>query len=247
MSKTAIVIQCYNEYSRLKSDSFLSFLTTHADFTIFFVDDGSTDNTLSALNEIRMQNVDQIKVLSISVNKGKAESVRYGMLEALKENQYEYIAFLDADLSAPFSEIEKMLNYAKEGGKKALFGSRVKRMGANIDRTPLRHFIGRFFSTLIGWTIQLPFYDTQCGAKIFHTSLVNISFETPFITKWLFDVEIIMRLKSKLSSVELNDQLAEYPLSVWKEVKGSKLSWRDLYRIPIDLLKIRLSLTSESR
>jgi hypothetical protein len=113
-------------------------------------------------------------------------------------------------------------------------------MGANIGRSPLRHLIGRFFATLIGWTIQLPFYDTQCGAKIFHHSALNKILKQPFITKWLFDVEIIMRLKSIYGSNEINKLLSEYPISEWIEVGGSKLGLKDIYRIPFDLLRITL-------
>jgi hypothetical protein len=153
---------------------------------------------------------------------------------------FEYIGFLDADLSVSFDEFQRMLVYSKIENKKIVFGSRVKRMGAKIERSPIRHVVGRVFATLIAWTIKFPFYDTQCGAKVFHVSVIETITQSSFITKWLFDVEIIIRLKQFLGEEGMYNSLIEYPLFGWTEVKGSKLNWKDFYKIPIDLVRIRI-------
>ena len=244
MSKTAIIIPCYNEFERLKPPVFLFFLKAHLQYSIFFVDDGSSDKTLSMLNSMKNENAGCIHVIVNEKNIGKAESVRKAMLEAFNTGTYEYVAFMDADLSTPLDEMNKLVINSITENKKAVFGSRLKRMGADIDRTPLRHIVGRFFATLIAWTTGLPFYDTQCGAKVFQRAVVSEICKEPFMTRWLFDVEIIIRLK-KLLGEEIYKTVSEYPLSIWKEVKGSKLNWKDLYRIPFDLLRIRLYYRSQ--
>ena len=86
--------------------------------------------------------------------------------------------------------------------------------------------VGRFFATLIGWTIKIPFYDTQCGAKVFSSDVVPTIISTPFVSRWLFDVEIILRLKQLLGK-EVTSLLYEYPISEWNDVKGSKITWKD--------------------
>ncbi|MFC1566983.1 hypothetical protein ACFL4A_03985 [bacterium] len=104
-------------------------------------------------------------------------------------------------------------------------------MGSNIVRTYKRHILGRFFATLIGFTFKLKSYDTQCGAKLFHKSVINIVFMEPFISKWIFDIEIILRLKKY--------NVIEYPLLAWKDVKGSKLHLiRDFSIIIRDIIKL---------
>lgn len=239
MSETAIIIPCFNESNRLNEALVLSFLATNNNFCIFFVDDGSTDNTYQTLTSLKAKNTTQITLLKNEKNLGKGESVRKGMLAAYNTNKFNQIGFLDADLSTPLTEFVVLTDFLNQHNKSAVFGSRLKRVGATIERSSLRHFVGRIFATLISWTIKIPFYDTQCGAKVFKAEIIDKITSTPYVSRWLFDVEIILRLKQFLEK-EINAQLYEYPINEWKEVEGSKITWKDSFKIPFELLKIRM-------
>ena len=57
--------------------------------------------------------------------------------------------------------------------------------------------------------------------------IIDSTFHTKFLTKWLFDVEIFMRVK-KIYGVETSKTLlCEKPLNRWVHMDGSKLSFRD--------------------
>jgi hypothetical protein len=119
-------------------------------------------------------------------------------------------------------------------------------MGSKIERKTSRHLIGRFFATLFSLTLQMPFYDTQCGAKIFSRNIARTAFLSSFISNWLFDVEIFIRMKKHYGSINAQSKILEYPLAVWIEKGQSKISLKDFIKIPIDLIRIIFHYKSNS-
>jgi hypothetical protein len=70
-------------------------------------------------------------------------------------------------------------------------------------------------------------------------------FSTPFLSRWIFDVEILARfIKSK--HVEFLPKpealLYELPLPSWDDVGGSKVRARDFVAALFDLVRIYRSL-----
>ena len=82
------------------------------------------------------------------------------------------------------------------------------------------------------------FKDTQCGAKIFKRESLHIAFDRKFITRWIFDVEIFMRMKLHYGSSKAQSLICEQPLKRWIHADGSKLSMKDSLKIGIQLAKI---------
>ena len=164
--QAGIIIPCYNEERRFSSDAFRQFAEQHRDVCLVFVNDGSTDRTLNALKSIEQECVN-VEVLSLSENQGKAEAVRFGMNHGITKG-LPYLGFWDADLSTPLNEVQHFLHKLKRNPNlQAILGSQVRMLGTNIQRRALRHFVGRFYATLISIVLQLPIYDSQCGAKLF--------------------------------------------------------------------------------
>lgn len=228
--KICLVIPCYNEKARLPLHQFKKYLPENIHF--LFVDDGSKDQTAEMLTDF-FQAHPQIQILKLNKNKGKAEAVRAGMQQAALGN-YEWIGFWDADLATPLSEVKHMLQYAAlfYPDAESIWCSRVLRLGSKIHRSPLRHYVGRAFATTIDLMLGLRPYDSQCGAKLFKSNIIQQSFAEPFISRWAFDVELLMRLQ--------NQRVIEYPVQIWTDVPGSKVKiWKDLFRVAKDLLLIR--------
>ncbi len=240
MPKTVIVIPCYQEEARLDPEAF-DLLCGH-DISVLLVDDGSCDGTLALLRRIEARAPDKISVLSLSPNRGKAEAVRLGMVEALARGASQ-VGFADADLATPASELVRLVRALEDSpALTAVMGSRIARAGAHIDRKHSRHYLGRVFSTLASLVLAHPFYDTQCGAKVFRAgAAICEAVASPFSSRWAFDVELIGRLLTGPDPVPFAAFL-ELPLVDWHDVGGSKLNAIDKLRSTYELGKIARAL-----
>jgi len=232
MQTCCIIIPCYNESKRINTFEFLSFVEKNPEYYLLFVNDGSVDNTLDVLEELRKKNISGIHILNNNKNQGKANSVRNGMFHALLNCKSTYLAFLDADLATPLNEIKQMVSVLnKHEHFDIAIGSRIRRLGANIQRSGIRHYLGRIFVTYTNIMLKINAYDSQCGAKVFRNSTITPIFETPFVSNWFFDIEIILRSDK--------NRIIEIPIENWSEVNGSKLKIRDFMNAPFEILRIR--------
>ena len=66
---------------------------------ILVVNDGSTDNTQEILEIL------DVSFITLNKNMGKG----YAMKKAIKEMEYDYIAFVDGDLGSSSRELEKLI------------------------------------------------------------------------------------------------------------------------------------------
>lgn len=233
-----IVIPCYNEENRLLSKDFKDFVKTNLNYHLCFVNDGSTDNTLQALNELCKGNQNNMSIYNCKKNGGKAEAVRLGMLNLAKQEQFDYIGFLDADLSTDFSDFTRLVETIKNSEFKIVSGSRIDRMGADITKQSARKIISSIINFTIRKTLGMEFRDTQCGAKIMTREIIEKTFQKKFITKWLFDVEIFMRMKKIYGTENAKKVICELPLKRWIHMDGSKLSFKDSFKIAFQIGKI---------
>jgi glycosyltransferase involved in cell wall biosynthesis len=232
-TRAVIVVPCFNEARRLRSEAFTEFAARHADIGFLFVNDGSSDETLPLLQRLAAGAPGSVEVLDLPVNRGKAEAVRQGVQAALRFEP-AYVGFWDADLATPLAEIPELIAVMqRDPAVEMVFGSRVRLMGRTIERLAWRHYAGRVFATVVSLLLRLAIYDTQCGAKLFRvTPDVVALFERPFLSRWIFDVEIIARRLHALRGPDgpsPESLIVEYPLREWRDRPGSKL-------VPLDFV-----------
>ena len=233
-----VVIPCYNEEERLLSKEFTDFVDTHSGYHLCFVNDGSKDNTLEVLYDLQKGREDYITVYNCEKNGGKAEAVRQGMLHMAKYDDLDYIGFLDADLSTDLSDFDDLTDTIETTDFKIVSGSRISRMGANITKESARKIISLTINFIIRKILGMEFKDTQCGAKIMEKEIIDVAFQEKFLTRWLFDVEIFMRMKKHFGANEAQHFICEQPLKRWIHADGSKLSMKDSVKIVFQLAQI---------
>jgi dolichyl-phosphate beta-glucosyltransferase len=239
--RVATVIPCYNEATRLPAEDFLRFQRATPNVDFVFVNDGSTDGTLAVLDRMVACAPTRFAVVNLKTNQGKSEAVRTGIQVGLKRG-CSFIGYWDADLATPLEEICRFATILEARPEcDIVFGARVQLLGLSIDRSPLRHYVGRIFATMTSVTLGLPVYDTQCGAKLFRVAAYTSTlFEAPFCTRWLLDVEIIARLiqMHRRGGRSPEDLILEIPIGAWRDIAGSKVGPGDFVKGLWDLRRI---------
>lgn len=234
----SLVVPCYDEARRLHEDELVRLLADRR-VRLVLVDDGSTDSTLQLLRGIE-QRCTGIEVLALPRNVGKGEAVRIGLRHALHARP-DWVGYLDADLATPPAEVVRLIDVALDvPEREVVLGSRVALLGRRITRSPFRHYTGRVFATFASLALQLPVYDTQCGAKLLRrTDALALALQEPFRSRWAFDVELIGRL------VRSGTPLAhvwEEPLVEWSDASRSRRSVSASVAATISLLAVRRDL-----
>jgi dolichyl-phosphate beta-glucosyltransferase len=241
MDRTVLVVPCYNEAERLPETAFHTFLAQDADVDLLFVDDGSTDRTAERLAALEAAAPGRVQVLRLGTNRGKGEAVRAGLEHAFA-GAPTYVGYWDADLATPLSALAPMRDLLRvHRHVELILAARVQLLGRHIERRPIRHYAGRVFATAAALILRIPVYDTQCGAKLLRvTPRTREICRAPFLSPWLFDVELIARLCRSYDADRwsIHEIAIEYPLPAWRDVAGSKLRPRHLVRVAGDLARI---------
>ena len=115
MKKISIIVPAYNEEEVIemfydKTIEVLKRLENEYIYELIFIDDGSKDETLNKLKNLRKRD-SKINIISFSRNFGKEA----GILAGLQNTTGDFIVIMDADLQNDPNMIKKMLNYINEG------------------------------------------------------------------------------------------------------------------------------------
>ena len=113
MKKISVVVPCYNEeegieifYKELKNE--LDLIKNYTK-EIIFINDGSKDNTIKILKDLRLKDK-KIKIINFSRNFGKESA----MLAGLQNSTGDYIVVMDSDLQHPPKKIIEMVRGIEE-------------------------------------------------------------------------------------------------------------------------------------
>ncbi len=232
----SFVVPAYNESVRLRPtlDEILRYTQEmNWDTEILVVNDGSTDDTAQIIRGYGKRHP-QVLLLENPGNRGKGQSVRNGMLHA----RGDICLFMDADLSCPMTEAQKLFDAIAQGADVAI-GSRWLRAEMQTERQPLyRQVFGRIFNLVLRLFLGLHFADTQCGFKAFRRDAAQHIFPLQKIERWGFDPEILFLARRAGLRVD------EIPV-LWAHSEGTRLHpFRDGLRMFAEVLRIRWNALS---
>lgn len=131
-------------------------------FEVVFVDDGSTDGSLSVLQQLHEESTNVV-VVHLRRNFGKAAALQAGFLEA----QGDVIVTIDADLQDDPAEIPQLLAKLDEGFD-LVSGWKTRRNDP---------WARRVFSRMFNWAIRVVsgvrLHDVNCGLKAYRAEVLD--------------------------------------------------------------------------
>jgi len=225
-----IIIPAHNEETRLLKSMQRTIEYCNCqqwDYEIIVVEDGSTDRTVEMVQDL-VSKYKQIKLISNKERLGKGLAIRGGVYAAEKK----YIAYMDADLSAGPSELKRLFLFIDRYD--IVVGSRILRGELPpIKRPFIRSFLSRCYSKLFRVMFMgVPVHDTQCGLKLFKSSIARTLLTQIYTNGFAFDCEVLV----KASSLGLT--IKEVPV-IWEHQYGSKVSMlHEIVAMGKDLLSV---------
>lgn len=162
MTELSVVIPVFNEegsVAKLHAELVDVLVSTKLTFEIIFVDDCSSDGTLSVL-----QSLSPVTIVSLARNTGQSSALKAGFDVA----KGSLIVSLDGDGQNPPSEIPKLLKYMDEGGFDVVSGWRKDRKDSLFKR-----LTSRFGVWLHHRVINDGVHDSGCTLKVYKASFVK--------------------------------------------------------------------------
>ena len=238
INSLSIIFPVFNEQSRIKNSlnkikRFIKFSKLKY-IEVIFIDDGSTDNTYSIINNfiLAFKNNKKIRLflLKNSKNFGKGHAIK----AVVKKARGDIILIQDADLEYDPKELLKFIPPLLNGSADAVFGSRFR--SGEIGRVLyFWHSLGnKFLTTLSNMTTNLNLTDMETCYKVIRKDMLDsIDLKE---NRFGFEPEITAKLAKK------GARIYEVGISYYGRTyeEGKKIGWKDGVRAIYCILKYGL-------
>ena len=177
-------------------------------FEFWFIDDGSTDGTLSAFRALQAADP-RVHYISFSRNFGK-ESAMYAGMEAATG---DYVAIMDVDLQDPPHLLKDMLHGIEQEGYDCVGSRRVTRVG----EPKLRSFFARLFYRLINRISKTEVVDGARDFRLMTRQMVDSILTLPEVSRFSKGIFSWVGYRTKWLEYENVERVAgETKWSFWK-------------------------------
>lgn len=232
MKKLSIIVPCFNEKDTIpiffKTVDEVLHTISDINAEYWFIDDGSSDNTIEEIHKLNVENTEKVHFVSFSRNFGKEAALYAGLQSATGD----YIVVMDVDLQDPPELLPKMYAYLKDGSYDCVGTRRTSREGEPI----IRSFFANQFYKLI--------------SSISSTNIVNGARDYRMMTRQMVDAILSMTEYNRFSKgifswVGFKTKFIEYhniervagntSWSFWKLFKYSIDGIMDFSEIPLSI------------
>lgn len=211
MKKLSVVVPCLNEEAAIPL-FYQTFVKETAQLPLevefLFVDDGSTDGTLAAIEALKKQD-DRVHYISFSRRFGKES----GMFAGMEASTGDYVVVMDVDLQDPPALLPDMLRGIEEEGYDCVATRRVTRKG----EPKIRSFFARMFYRLINRISQTEIVDGARDFRLMSRQMVDAILSLQEVSRFSKGIFSWVGFKTKWLEYENIERVAgETKWSFWK-------------------------------
>lgn len=217
MKKITLIVPCYNEEEALpyfyQAVAEVSQKMKEYSFEFLFVDDGSSDTTLSVLQDLAVGD-ERVVYISFARNFGKEAAMYAGFVNATGD----YVAVMDADMQDPPSLLPDMMRELESGEYDSVATRRVSRTG----EPPIRSFFARAFYKIINKISTADIVDGARDYRLMKREMVDAIVEMGEYNRFSKGIYGWIGFKTKWLPFENTERVAgETKWSFWKLFKYS--------------------------
>lgn len=170
--KLSIIVPCYNEAESLplfykETQKVVATMDVEAEY--LFVNDGSSDQTLTVIKELYDADPEQVRYLSFSRNFGKEAAIYAG----LQHSEGDYVTLMDADLQDPPEMLPEMLAIIQNEDYDCVGTRRTTREG----EPPIRSFFAKTFYKLMNRISDVEMVDGARDYRLMTRQMVDAVLE----------------------------------------------------------------------
>jgi polyisoprenyl-phosphate glycosyltransferase len=173
--RVSLVIPCLNEQDNISilMDRVCAELRPRCTFEVIFVDDGSTDKTLSVLQDLSTS-FPELQYISLSRNFGHQQALKAGLDRA----RGECVVMMDADLQHPPALLCSLLEKWEEG-----FDIVYTVRQANLELPLFKRLSSRLFYRIINHLTEHPIEEGAADFRLVDQRVASIiaSMNDPFL------------------------------------------------------------------
>ena len=159
--KLSIIIPVYNEQesvAELHTELVSVLSKLGRPFEIIFVNDGSTDDTLTELKRLK-----PVRIISLARNFGKSQALQAGFDVA----NGEYIFTMDGDLQDDPAEIPNFLEEIKKDSDLVVGWKQNRQDGI------IKGFVSKIANRITGWATGVYVHDMNCCYKLYKSNVAK--------------------------------------------------------------------------
>lgn len=232
MTKISVIVPCFNEQEMIPlfypevEKNFKKMESYEREY--WFIDDGSTDNTLDELRKLSLSNPNQVHYISFLRNFGKEAALYAG----LKATVGDYVVVMDADLQDPPKVLEDMINILETKKFDCVGTRRVDRRGEPV----IRSFFSNAFYKLINRISSTNIVNGARDYRMMTRQMVNAVLSMTEYNRFSKGIFSWVGFRTKYISYENVERVAgNTSWSFWKLFKYSIDGITDFSEVPLSI------------